>query len=515
MTETTKARRRLRWWLLGMIPVLALGAVGYVWFGEGLEPGFRIPMTWMVILLAGVLLALWLALFSGFRWRTRLAGLAGPTLLAGLGVLSLRFEGCTGDMAPQLNWRWAPVRDQTLAAPEVSAAGPVNLRATSPHDFPRFLGSEGRAVVRGGVFSRDWSKQLPRLLWRQPIGAGWSAFATVGAFAVTQEQRGDYELVTCYEVTTGKCRWVHRDQVRFSEIQGGVGPRATPTIVDGQVCALGATGILHCLDGATGKPLWTRDTLAEAGMPNLGWGKSCSPLVFGDLVVVTLGDSTDRPLAAFKRNTGEPAWRAGRDKPSYASPVLTTLAGRRQIVVVNANSVSGHDPHDGRLLWAYDWLGGTPRCSQPVPVGDDRVYVSAGYGAGSVLLQVKPASGDELAVTELWKSPRMNTRFTNVAVRAEFVYGLDNGILACQELATGRLKWKGERYGHGQVLLVDDLLLAVGEWGEVALVEATPSSPRELGRFQALQGKTWNNPALSGPYLLLRNAEEAACYELP
>jgi outer membrane protein assembly factor BamB len=154
------------------------------------------------------------------------------------------------------------------------------------------------------------------------------------------------------------------------------------------------------------------------------------------------------------------------------------------------------------------------KCSQPVPVGDDRVYISAGYGAGSALIQIKPAGGDALAVAELWKSPTMNTRFTNVAVRDGFVYGLDNGILACQELATGQRKWKGSRYGHGQVLLVEDLLVVVGEGGELALVEATPDAPRELGQFQALRGKTWNNPALSGQYLLVRNAEEAACYEL-
>src|SRR5262249_31925777 len=156
---------------------------------------------------------------------------------------------------------------------------------------------------------------------------------------------------------TGKCRWVHQDHVRFSEKLGGDGPRATPTVADGMVYCIGATGLLHCLDGATGKPLWTKDTLAEANQPNLEWAQSCSPLVFDHFVVVTLGNSADRPLAAFDRKTGELVWRAGNDKPSYATPVLTTLAGRRQIVVVNAHNVAGHDPADGHVLWTYDWPG--------------------------------------------------------------------------------------------------------------------------------------------------------------
>ena len=212
-----------------------------------------------------------------------------------------------------------PVDGANLAA--------VDLKTTTPLDYPRFLGVDGRGTVTGEELAADWTAATPKQLWRQPIGAGLSAFSIVGDFAVTQEQRGSLELVSCYELKTGKVRWVHQDKTRFSESQGGDGPRATPTIYDGNVYAMGATGILNCLDGATGKVIWSHNILTEHQENNLNWGKSCSPLVFDNLVVVGLGDSPRPSLAAYNRLTGEQVWQSGHDTTTYASPVLATIAG--------------------------------------------------------------------------------------------------------------------------------------------------------------------------------------------
>jgi outer membrane protein assembly factor BamB len=209
-----------------------------------------------------------------------------------------------------------------------------------------------------------------------------------------------------YELTAGRLSWSHRDRARFHETAGGDGPRATPTIADGRVYSLGATGLLNCLDGGTGRVVWARDILADHGQRNLMWGKSCSPLIFDDLVVVTLGDSADAPLAAYDRHTGRLVWRAGHYKPSYASPVLATLAGRRQVLAVNAESVSGHDPADGRLLWEYAWPGKMAKCSQPVVLDGDRVFISAGYGLGCAMLQITAIANGRFTATEVWHNTR-------------------------------------------------------------------------------------------------------------
>jgi outer membrane protein assembly factor BamB len=369
--------------------------------------------------------------------------------------------------------------------------------------------------VRGVRLARSWSAEPPRQVWRQPIGAGWSSFAIVGQAAITQEQRGDNEMIVCYEVPTGRALWHHSNRVRFTETQGGDGPRATPTISGGKVYVLGATGILDCLDGATGKLLWTHDTLKEHSAPNLYWGKSSSPLIVDDLVVISGGDSEGPSLLAYHRDTGIPAWRAGQFKSSYASPMLTTLGGRRQIVMVNGTSVTGHDPATGETLWTYSWPGDWPKCSQPVVLDNDRVFLSAGYQVGCVLLKIEMTKPQEERVAEIWKNNNLRAQFTDVVAHAGFLYGIDDAILVCLDPATGKRTWKGERYGHGQILLVDDLILVQSEPGEIVLVEANSNQHRELGRFPALSDKTWNVPALSGPYLLVRNDREAACYKLP
>ena len=222
---------------------------------------------------------------------------------------------------------------------------------------------------------------------------------------------------------------------------------------------------------------------------------------------------------AYHAETGDVVWAAGDDVSSYSSPALATLRGVQQVVVVNQDQVVGHRLTDGKPLWQCAWPGKSNvngSASQPVAVGDNRVFLSKGYGIGSKLIQLQRTDDGSFSVDVVWQKPtRMKTKLTNVVLRDGYVYGLSQGVLECVELATGQRRWKRGRYGHGQVLRVDDLLLITAETGDVALVEATPKRFRELGRFEALEGKTWNNPALVGAYLLIRNAEEAACYELP
>lgn len=515
MSAATPARSR-HYWMPFVIVVLTAIVIAVINFTETFDKAMHATFSIMAVMLGLFFCWLWFMFFTGFPWRVRY-GLTGVAAAAIGGFFALfRVEGFDGDVLPKFTWRWTPIKDTTLPPIIVAPDAGATLDFTpTRNDFPRFLGPTGQPRIMDKSLEHDWQEAPPKLLWKQPIGAGWSAFAVVGMNAVTQEQRGDQELTVCYDVPTGKPRWTHANGVRFSEALGGDGPRATPTIHEGRVYVLGATGILDCLDAPTGKRIWTADTLKEAGQENLEWAKSSSPLIVDDLVIISLGKKDDGPaLAAYDRNTGKRVWTAVKDRASYASPVLATLLGKRQIISVNARSVTGHEPADGKELWRYDWPGEFAKCSQPVQVLDDRVYLSAGYGLGSVLLQFDPSPDGVLKPKELWKSNRMRTRFTNVAINVNFVYGLDDGILACQELLTGRMLWKGGRYQHGQILLVGLRLLVLSEDGQLVLVEATPDRFNEIARLPALSGKTWNNLALAGKYLLIRNAEEAACYEM-
>ena len=166
------------------------------------------------------------------------------------------------------------------------------------------------------------------------------------------------------------------------------------------------------------------------------------------------------------------------------------------------------------MLWRFAWPS-AESVAQPVPLPDDRLLVSSGYGIGSKLLHIQRDTDGKLGANLLWQSRGLKAKFTNVVYRDGYIYGLDDGILVCLDISDGKRTWKKGRYGHGQMILVEDLLLLQAESGDVVLVEANPTSHVELGRFSALVGRTWNNPTFAVPYLLVRNDREAACYELP
>ena len=332
---------------------------------------------------------------------------------------------------------------------------------------------------------------------------------------MTQEQRGQDELVVAYDFATGRPRWSHSDAARYENVVAGVGPRATPTIAEGRVFALGATGILNALDLATGRLLWSHRTVEENGGAPAMWGKAGSPLVSSGRVIVSVGGTEGRGLVAYDAQTGEPVWAGGHDGASYSSPALVTLAGRLQVIVFNDASVAGHDPNTGALLWEQPWPPEQPNVAQPLALGGDRVLVSAGYGVGSKVFGFASDDSTDLRAHLVWESPRLKSKFANLILHDGFVYGLDDGVLTCLDPATGERRWKGGRYGHGQLLLVGGLLLVQTEEGEAVLLDPAPDAPHELTRFQVLDGKTWNPPALVGSRLLVRNDREAALYELP
>ena len=515
---TTRPSRRL-WFPLGA-GGFALLALVVIQLQPELERNIK---TWLVVVLALLFLGsvlLWFLFLSRLPWKIR----GATVMILALGVFGLsrlvRVDGSlNGTGLPRLVWKWSHedlarfARQPDTAAKSAPTAA---VNAADIPDVPQFLGPNRDGLVPGVSLARDWNATPPKQLWRQPIGKGWSAFAVVGGRAYTQEQRGDGELVTCYEALTGRLLWAHTNIARFNQWQGGEGPRATPTLVQGQVFAYGASGVLDCLDAASGRRVWSRGVLTENHLGNLTWGVSCSPLVFDDTVVVTGAQGSGPTVLAYRRQTGQPLWHAGKDKASYASPVLATLAGRRLVLSANAGALTVHDPATGQVLLQHAWGNDQrPKASQPVVLEGDRVFLSAGYNMGCVMLQVKAAPDGKLTAQEVWKGRTMKNQFNTSAVRQGCLYGLDDGLLACVDAATGERKWKEGHYGSGQSLLVDDLVLIQSEPGEVVLAEAKSDAFHELARLPALSRKTWNYPTLAGRYLLVRNDQEAACYELP
>ncbi len=502
-------RPSVRWWPAAVI--LAIGAVllAAIWLRDAAHTQDKVVNSYPVLGVCVLGLLLWLVLFSRLPGRARLAIFLAVAAVIGAGFLTLEIKGVSGNIVPILGFRWTD--DRTFG--DGTAAAGAGIVAPGPDDYPQFYGPGRGATLAGPRLARDWDARPPKELWRREVGEAWSSFVVVGDAAVTQEQRGEDEAVVRYRLRTGEQVWVHTDRTRFDTTLGGVGPRATPTVAGGRVYTLGATGILNCLELDDGRRVWSRHVLEDNDAEPSEWGMTSSPLLAGDLVVVQLGLG-GTSLAAYHRATGEPAWRAGTDAGSYSMPTLATVAGREQVLMVNHRSVAGHDPATGEMLWREPWDLPGQRITMPLVIAGDRLLVSAAYGVGSRMLRVTQENGS-FAVEELWESRRLKSKFAPLVQRDGVVYGLDDGVAVALDPETGERLWKRGRYGHGQLILVGDLLLITTEKGDVVLVEATPEVHRELARLEVFDSKTWNPPALSGRLLLVRNNLEAACYELP
>ena len=493
-------------------------------FEIGLDYLFSAVLGYQFLcLLAVAVLALWFLVFSGYSLRTRAAVclLVGAAIGALFGITrKLEFDG---QMNPQFHFRWEPSSDELLAK-HLSESGPATGGADltiGPTDSPQFRGPHGDGTAPGATLREDWTATPPKELWRHPVGAGHGGIAVAGNSVLTLEQRGGDELVVCYDRTTGRERWAFAYPARFaqSEPMGGDGPRTTPTVADGMVYSIGATGELVCLDGATGRPKWQRNALADSGATNAEWGMSGSPLVYKNLVVVNPGvnpaNNAGKAVAAYDRSTGDPVWAAGKYPSAYASPQLVTLGGAEQVLVFDAAGLGGYDPATGTELWRHPWKTDMGMNSaQPVVVGPDRVFVSSEKSNGCAVIEVRK-EGDGWKPREVWRTRAMAARFCGPVMRGGHVYGLADGRLTCVDLATGRKVWADGHHGNGQLVLAGSVLVITSEDGKLSLAAADPTEYRELGRIDVFRDRTWNTPALAGKQLFVRNHREMACLELP
>jgi outer membrane protein assembly factor BamB len=541
MKQAPSTRARYRWF-----PIAIVAAASGWWLWQASLSRYRTFNHLLLVLFTIACLSGWYLLCGAASRRTRLwaVGVLWGLLIIGYFVFQPVYNGAMG----VVKWKLRYAREADEILEQIDPAAVADDWQTSPRDYPRLLGNGYWAEVQGVALETDWQTHPPRELWRRAIGGGWSSFAIVGNYAITQEQRGENELVTCYRVDTGEPVWMHADTARFdpADFQGGlgdIGPRATPTIVGERIYTQGGTGIVNCLDARTGNGIWSHDTAQEFGVPVTTWGKSGSPLVVDDMVIISVGAHTtgeaasaaefsasrsppNCSLVAFDLDTGDVRWSAGTRPAAYSSPIVAELAGERQVIIVNQSWITAHRASDGEVLWEHPWgseTDTTASASQPIPLDHDRLFLSKGYGVGASLLKIQRDASGRHTADPVWDPPIkrvMKTKFSNVVLRDGFVYGLDDIVLSCIELETGKLRWKKRRtpeFGYGQIMLIGDEILVLSETGELVLVEASPDKYRELASLQALSAEnvTWNNPAFAPPYLLVRNAREAACLELP
>lgn len=511
----------IRIWIpitIGFLAALSIVALNLM---PELERNTKSWVTAGITLLAAALVFFWFLFLSRLYWVIRVAGFLFVAGSAFVFSRVFKVDGtANGTGLPRLTWKWSvkpPASGSKVAASvETNSTANPRVMVFDAADSIQFLGPYRNGIFPSASLSTNWTSTPPRELWRQSVGAGWSSIVVAQGRAFTQEQRGDHECVTCYDIGSGQLLWQYSRTNRFYEWQGGEGPRATPTFQEDSLYAVGATGTLDCLNANTGKLKWSRAFLMEHQLPNLTWGVSASPLVYLDTVVISGGASNGPTLLAYHRQTGEPLWQSGKDKASYASPIIAELLQQPFLLSCNAASLTLHDPRKGTVLLDVPWTNDKwPKASQPVVIGTNQIFLSAGYGSGCQLIEIHRNEQGSLDSSVVWKNLHLKTQFNTAVYRDGFLYGLDDGGLVCVDVATGERKWKEGHYGAGQSILSERLLLIQSESGSISIALAQPQEYVELGRISALNGKTWNYPTLSGRYLLVRNSTEMACYELP
>jgi outer membrane protein assembly factor BamB len=282
---------------------------------------------------------------------------------------------------------------------------------------------------------------------------------------------------------------------------------------DGRVYAMGATGILNALDAATGARLWSRNAAADTSVPVPDWGVASSPLVVDDVVIISISGR----LAGYDAATGTAKWLGPTGGSGYSSPHLVTIDGVPQVVLLRGSRTISVAPADGTLLWEHTWTPGVS-IVQPAMVERDLLITTGDAMGGLGVRRLAVSKGPSgWTVQERWTSRGLKPYFNDFVVHEGHAYGFDGNILSSISLDDGTRKWKGGRYGNGQMILLaeQDLLLVLSEEGELALVSATPDKFIEVARFAVFEAKTWNHPVLVGDVLLVRNGEEMAAFRMP
>jgi outer membrane protein assembly factor BamB len=390
-------------------------------------------------------------------------------------------------------------------------------------DWPRWRGPRGDGTWNGPKLSDHWPVEL-KLRWRKPAGSGYAGVIVAGdrvLLADRQVAPAEVERIVCYDARTGDVRWTHSDPVHYGQLDYGNGPRAAPTVIEGLIYTLGATGKLNCLDLKTGSVRWSADLVADFGGRMPTWGYAASPVIFRDTVIVHPGSAQGASVVALNRRTGKKIWASLSDEATYATPILIEQAGRVQLVCWTPSHIRGLDAATGEALWEIPYEV-TYGVSIATPVYQRGIVFVSGYWAGAKAIRLD-ASGRK--ATLAWEDERtLRGLMSQPLCRDGFGYLLDKNFgLTCFEMATGKKLWADghrvtARDTNPQATLVwigdGDRAVILNAAGELILARLDPKGYTELARSKVI-GDTWAHPAYAGRCIYARDDHEILCRELP
>ncbi|MEZ6068190.1 MAG: PQQ-binding-like beta-propeller repeat protein [Planctomycetaceae bacterium] len=387
---------------------------------------------------------------------------------------------------------WLAVATLALTTSQLTAA-----------DWPRWRGPHADGVVHDQDAPLTAAPNQWPELWRADVGTGFSSLAVADGRVYTLGHRDEQETIWCLDATNGAVLWQHSYPEPLDPNLFEGGPTATPTVAAGKVLAISRQGQVHCLDAATGELLW-RVELTKACEVNVPqWGFAGSPVVHGELVLLNAGSRG----VALRLADGGVAWQSDNsDDAGYATPLLMRQGERTFALMLSGKALHAIDPATGNELWNYRWLTRYGiNAADPIVTGD-RVFLSSGYGKGSVLLQVQ-----ESGVEERWRSRELRNQMSPGVLVDGVVYAVDGDagsdtLLKAIAIDSGATLWSRPGLGSATLIAVGNTLCVLSGEGELLLAPANPASWQPLAQKPLLTGKCWTPPAFADGVLYARNA---------
>ena len=379
--------------------------------------------------------------------------------------------------------------------------------------WPQYRGPARTGISDETGLLKSWSAPGPKVVWKAPLGEGFSGISVVGDRLYTMYGAGEDDILACYATTDGHEIWKLRVDKKWTDDVGN-GPRATPTVSGDVVYTLSGRGKLVAVKTAGGEKIWETDLTDKVNAKIPHWGVSTSPLVEGDLLILDAGGGSNKSVVAVDRKSGAIRWTAHSDDPGYSAPLAVEIGGVRQVLSFAGSSLVSVTPADGKILWSVPWK--TPynvNAAMPVFIPPDKVFISSSYDTGAAVYQITKG-GNGFTTKELWKSRVMKNHFNSSVFYKGYLYGFDDRNLKCIDAETGMEKWKQTGFNKGSLLLADGRLIIFSEQGLLAMAEATPEGYKEQGRAQILEGRTWTMPTLAGKKLYLRNEKVMVALEM-
>ncbi len=406
----------------------------------------------------------------------------------------------------------------------LALAGAVALPAAA-EDWPQWGGPRRDFHAAPQKLAETWPEGGPQVLWRRQLGDGYSAVSGVGERLYTLYRAGDEEIVVALAAADGRTVWEHRYAAAHLEgmrMGYGAGPHATPLVAGGRVFATGVTAKLTAVDAGSGKRLWGHDLWQDFGGNVTKRGYACSPIAWGESVIVTVG-GPGHGVMAFDQASGAVVWKRHDFSSSQSSPILIELGGQEQLVAFVADEAVGLDPASGDLLWRHPhpttavYNIATPIWSPEVQT----LFLTSAYGGGSRALHLSRGEGGATGVEELWYSPKMKVHFSNALRFGDHVYGSSgtsgSSFLSAIDLATGEIAWKERRLRRVNLVRVGDTAIAIEEEGRLALVGLAPEGLTIHAEAQVVEdtSRAWTVPTVIGRRLYVRVEEILLAFELP